>query len=137
MTAQRGRKSVSSLQVVPMESGRKPPSPPAGLSKSASALWVSITESLPPIFFMPGDLPLLKSYCIASDRKDVVDEGILSEGAMFQGEPHPGLKVSRDEAALMASLAVKLRLCQSSRTRPDSASLKPSHTGARPWEFES
>ena len=136
MTTQRGRKSAASFQVVAMESGRKPPSPPAGLSKSASALWVSIAESLPANFFMPGDLPLLKSYCIASDRKDIVDAGILAEGAMFQGEAHPGLKVSRDEAALMASLAVKLRLCQSSRTRPDSASLKPRHTGPRPWDVE-
>ena len=53
---------------------------------------------------------------------------------MFNGEPHPALRISRDEASLMASLAVKLRLCQSSRTRPESASLNVTHDGKRPWD---
>lgn len=55
---------------------------------------------------------------------------------MYDGVAHPGLKVSRDEAGLLASLAVKLRLCQSSRTRPDSASLKNANTGRKPWDTE-
>lgn len=33
-------------------------------------------------------------------------------------------------------LAVKLRLCPSTRTRPDSASLQTANTGLRPWEIK-
>jgi phage terminase small subunit len=130
----RGRKSAASLQMAALATIRKPPQPPAGLSEAAANLWKGIASSLPADFFQPGDLPLLQAYCTASDRKDTIDALILSQGVMFNGEAHPGLRISRDEAGLMASLAVKLRLCQSSRTRPESASLKAAHTGARPWD---
>lgn len=134
MTIQRGRKSAAALQTKALATTRKPPDPPAGLSKAATALWVSIAGSLPADFFRPGDLPLLQSYCVATDRKNLIDAVVLKDGVMFEGEAHPGLRVSRDEASLMASLAVKLRLCQSSRTRPESASLQLTHTGRRPWD---
>ena len=35
-----------------------------------------------------------------------------------------------------AELAVKLRLCQSSRTRPDNATLKTANSGRPPWDIE-
>lgn len=130
----RGRKSAASLQTIALASLRKPPPPPAGLSPPAADLWKSIASSLPAEFFQPGDLPLLQAYCTASARKEEIDALVLTQGVMFNGEAHPGLRISRDEAGLMASLAVKLRLCQSSRTRPESASLKVAHTGARPWD---
>jgi phage terminase small subunit len=130
----RGRKSAASMQTHALALTRKPPAPPAGMNQAAADLWNDIALSLPADFFQPGDLPLLQAYCTASDRKNQIDAAILKEGIIHDGEAHPGLKISRDEAALMASLAVKLRLCQSSRTRPESASLKAAHTGARPWD---
>lgn len=122
------------MQTLALASMRKAPQPPAGMSQGAADLWNDIVLSLPADFFQPGDLPLLQAYCTASDRKNQIDAAVLKEGVICDGEAHPGLRVSRDEAALMASLAVKLRLCQSSRTRPESASLKAAHTGARPWD---
>lgn len=113
---------------------RKRPVAPADISQAAADLWNDIALSLPADFFQPGDLPLLQAYCTASDRKNQVDAAILKEGIIHNGAANPGLRISRDEAALMASLAVKLRLCQSSRTRPESASLKAAHTGQRPWD---
>lgn len=130
----RGRKSIASMQSTALASMRKPPLPPAGMSNAATDLWNDIACSLPADFFQPGDLPLLQAYCTASDRKNQIDAAILKEGIIHDGEAHPGLRISREEASLMASLAVKLRLCQSSRTRPESASLKAAHTGARPWD---
>ncbi|MGV8892347.1 MAG: hypothetical protein ACOH2K_05295 [Burkholderiaceae bacterium] len=130
----RGRKSAASLQTIALASLRKPPSTPAGISQAAAELWQGITASLPVDFFRPGDLPLLQAYCVAHDRKERIDAAILSDGLLFDGVPHPGLRISRDEAGLMASLAVKLRLCQSSRTRAESASLKTAHAGKRPWD---
>jgi phage terminase small subunit len=106
------------------------------MSQAAADLWNDIVLSLPADFFQPGDLPLLQAYCTASDRKNQVDAAILKEGIIHNGAANPGLRISRDEAALMASLAVKLRLCQSSRTRPESASLKVAHSGARPWDAQ-
>lgn len=132
---QRGRQSTESKLVVQIATTRNLPEPPIGLSKAAAALWVDITESLPADFFRAGDLPLLQSYCISSDRKNLLDAAILKDGMTHNGDINPALKVSRDEATLMASLAVKLRLCQSSRTRPESASLNVVHTGKRPWDL--
>ena len=132
---QRGRQSTESKIVVQISPTRNLPEPPLGLSKAATALWVDITESLPDDFFRAGDLPLLQSYCISSDRKNLLDAAILKDGMTHNGDINPALRVSRDEATLMASLAVKLRLCQSSRTRPESASLNVVHSGKRPWDL--
>lgn len=132
--AKRGRTSAAALQSLALAPLRKPPRPPAGISLAAAELWQSITCSLPAEFFQPGDLPLLQAYCTSTDRKNQIDAAVLQEGIIFNGEAHPGLRISRDEASLMASLAGKLRLCQSSRTRPESASLKTSHSGPRPWD---
>jgi phage terminase small subunit len=135
ITVKRGRKSAAALQSLALAPMRKPPSPPLELSAAATELWQSITNSLPADFFQPGDLPLLQAYCTATDRKNQIDAAVLREGITLNGEAHPGLRISRDEASLMASLAVKLRLCQSSRTRPESASLKAAHSGLRPWDI--
>lgn len=130
----RGRKSAASLTVVRVESLHKPPAVPGELAPGAATLWTQIIKSVPAEFFSPGDLPLLESYCVSFDRKRRIDAQILEHGLMYDGEVHPGLRISRDEASLMASLAVKLRLCQSSRTRPDASILNKVGTGKRPWE---
>lgn len=132
----RGRKSAASMQSIVLSHTRKAPQPPKELTEAAAKLWCDITKSLPADYFRSGDLPLLQSYCTAFDRKNQVDKLIAEHGVMYDGVPHPGLKISRDEAGLLASLAVKLRLCQSSRTRPDSASLQGANTGPRPWDME-
>lgn len=137
MITNRGRKSANSEQVIQLVTNRNAPIAPNGLDAESAALWKSITESLAHDFFRAGDLPLLEAYVISATRKRVLDKKLLEEGIMFNGEPHPALKISRDEASLMASLAVKLRLCQSSRTRPESASLNVTHNGKKPWDITS
>lgn len=137
MTLARGRKSIESKKVLNLVSSKQTPIAPMGLAVDATALWNSITESLSSDFFRAGDLPLLEAYVVSATRKRQLDNQLLQEGIIFNGEPHPALRISRDEASLMASLAVKLRLCQSSRTRPESASLNVIHNGKRPWDISS
>lgn len=134
MTTTRGRKSADSKQIVTIISSRQSPNAPIGIGEDATALWEKIANSVPNDFFRAGDLPLLEAYVISATRKRQLDTKVLQEGIMFNGEPHPALRISRDEASLMASLAVKLRLCQSSRTRPESASLNVTRDGKRPWD---
>lgn len=137
MTVARGRKSMESKAVLTLSTIKRTAIAPIGLDPDATILWNSITESLPSDFFRAGDLPLLEAYVVSATRKRALDNQLLQEGIMYNGEPHPALRISRDEASLMASLAVKLRLCQSSRTRPESASLNVTRDGKRPWDFES
>ena len=134
LTTTRGRKSAASLQIVGIATARKPLPAPGELSPSAKKLWDDIVSSLPGDFFRPGDLPLLRAYVVAADRKNTIDAHVLADGIIIAGEPHPGLKLSHAEASIMGMLAGKLRLCQSSRTRPESASLKKSHGSTRPWD---
>lgn len=134
MTVSRGRKSIESKKVLNLISSKRTPPAPIILASEAIALWNSITGSLPSDFFRAGDLPLLEAYVVSATRKRQLDNQLLKEGIIFEGEPHPALRISRDEASLMASLAVKLRLCQSSRTRAESANLKITVDDKRPWD---
>lgn len=133
---QRGRKQIANLSGVVLPHTRKAPQPPKELTETAAKLWKDIVKSLPVDYFTASDLPLLQSYCTAFDRKNQIDKMVAEHGVMYDGEPHPGLKISRDEASLLASSAIKLRLCPSSRTRPDSASLQAQNLGKRPWDTE-
>jgi len=111
----------------PANSRKFLPPAPAGLTPAATVLWTSVVRSLPDDYFGAGDLPLLECYCTSYARKAAFDRLITDD--LYETAPnHPLFKASRDEAAIMASLASKLRLCQSSRTRPDSASLRKAHS---------
>ncbi|MEF8701534.1 MAG: hypothetical protein V5B33_19940 [Candidatus Accumulibacter sp. UW20] len=105
------------------------PQPPEHLSDAATRLWISIVVNLPSSYFSPADLPLLEAYVIAHDRKRRLDAMIQAEGIVEKCCGHPAMAQSRAEAATMATLAGKLRLCQSARTRPDSAMLKHANAG--------
>jgi len=61
---------------------------------------------------------------------------VAAEGLVKQGKAHPAARLSVQLAASMAALSAKLRLCQSSRTRPDAAGLKRALSGARPWDAD-
>lgn len=63
-----------------------------------------------------------------------IDAAVLQEGVILSGKAHPGLCITKDEASLMGSLAVKLRLSPSSHARPESANLKAFYDGPRPWD---
>ena len=128
------RKSSAAL-ATPATLSAARPAPPAGLPAPAVVLWNSICNALPGGFFTAGDLPLLASYCLAAHQKATADALVSREGLIVHNKPHAAIKVSMQLAGVMGALASKLGLCQSSRTRPESATLKKAlATGQRPWE---
>lgn len=134
MTTKRGRTSAASLQSVALLPTRRPPEPPAHLQPTARELWENIALSLPHDYFRPSDLPLLEAYVLTCTRKRAIDGLIAKMPVSVEAEAISALRLSGELGREMASLAGKLRLCPSSRTRAESASLKVAHAGPRPWD---
>lgn len=123
---------MTKTNVVPISAGRV--QPPATLDKQERSLWQQITASLPPGHFAPSDVPLLLAYVTAASLKAEADELVRREGMIVGGKAHPACKIAKLQAGLLASLAVKLKLCPSTRIRADSAKLRKTFTGRRPWD---
>ena len=125
----------ATTQTLPMLAKSNRPPPPADLPPEAAALWVSICASLEPDYFAGADLTLLEALVRADYEKRRCDALVQREGPIVDGKAHAAAKLSNQYAASMAALAGKLRLCQSSRTRPESAGLRKAVAGGpRPWE---
>ena len=114
--------------------GTQRPEPPTDLPAPAADLWRNIVDALPAGNFAAGDLPLLHAYCIATEQKAQADAVTARDGLVIDGKANPALKLSIQLAGALAALAGKLRLCPSSRTRPDAAGLKKALAAVRPWE---
>lgn len=111
------------------------PPAPRDLPLASQSLWAEICGSLPSNYFTPGDLPLMHAYCLAAHHKAGADAIVEREGLLIEGKVNPAIDLSVKLAGSMAALSTKLRLCQSSRTRPESASLKKvMSAGRKPWE---
>lgn len=153
MTTKRGRKSIGDLSVVKLSDARL--LPPEHLNDAESAEWRAIVDSLPADYFRPGDIPLLGAFCSASAlykqalgmmkddgiviqtyaRKTTKEDGTVVEDGLRQ-YPHPAKDILTSQAASMAQMAVKLRLCPSARYTEKSAQTKAGQSAgaARPWE---
>lgn len=126
----RGRKSTASLSLAPVVGLTPPPPVPAdALPEYAKEVWRDAVASLPSGHLKPADLPLLEVYCVSADVARQAREWLARE---YEPEAHAVLSRALTD---MARAARALRLCPSTRTRPDSAALqKPA--GALPWEFD-
>ena len=114
--------------------GNRPPAP-VDMPPEAAVLWASICASVPPDYFARGDLVLLDALVRASVQKAACDELVRLEGLILDSKAHPAIKLSIQLSGSMAALSAKLRLCQSSRTRPESAGLRKAVAGGpRSWE---
>lgn len=134
MTTKRGRPSTEDrLAVVPISGARL--APHADLTTKGKKFWTAIVNSLPPDYFRPADVPLLYAYCAATEIKEQADMAVRRNGILINGKANPAIKVGNQQGQLLASLAVKLRLCPSTRLRASSAKLRRAHSGGgRPWE---
>ncbi len=129
------RKSAAALQTLPVLTKSNRPPPPADLPPAAAALWCSICASVTPDYFARADLILLEALVRATLQKAVCDDLVSLEGLILEGKAHPAIKLSIQLSASMAALSAKLRLCLSSRIRPESAGLRKAVAGGpRPWE---
>lgn len=126
----RGRRSAADSAVLAFDAATPDPSAPDTLAPDAAALWRDIVRSRPPGYFGPGDLPLLAEYCRTTATFLPGINAALRDS--YDGD----LLAARDRLIRQAAtLAGKLRLCVSSRTRPDTASTRDAaQHGPRPWE---
>lgn len=133
----RGRPSSAALATVPrLASDRL--QPPAHLDEAEAVEWRAIVDSLPADFFRPGDIPLLSEFVIASAMAKWAKTIIKAEGAIVDDGrrqwAHPAVTIQQMQRTAMAHMAVKLRLCPSSRYTEKSAQTKTkSATAKRPW----
>ena len=136
----RGTKGIADLlNVVPMSGARF--APPAHLSAAQAEEWSNIVDSLPADYFRPGDIPLLAAYCMASTfykraAADMEARGMTMMDDKGREYVNPSHQVLTSQASAMAQMAVKLRLCPSSRYSEKQASTKAGASAKpeRPWE---
>lgn len=142
MTAKRGRKSAASESVTSlpgMSSARIQPPEHMPLDDQMRALWDEIVRSLPADYFRPGDAPLLAAYCMATvfymRAAEEIQEGPTLMDDKGRRYANPAGQLLNTQAAAMAQLAVKLRLCPSARYSTRGASSKTDNAGAanKPW----
>jgi hypothetical protein len=133
----RGRASVASLTLAAptqIEIVDRPKAP-HDLTDEEVEVWVSVTSAMAADWFDAGSLPLLSQYCRHVIRSRHVAE--LIEQAT--GSPDLSivdydrlLKMQQRESAVLASLATKMRICQTS-TINQRGNKKPG-SGKKPWE---
>lgn len=135
----RGKHSTADLEPVRALQARL--EPPADLTPAQRERWLAITGSLPPDWFRPGDLSLLRAYCIAEALSLQAAASLETEGIVIadgnRNRANPAVQVFQAATGAMASLSVKLRLCPSSRYEPRTAATarsRASPKAARPWD---
>lgn len=147
MATQRGRKSAEALLSVVGTTLKQRPEPPFAFGKrSAEATqWREIVNGEAVEWFNKGDLPLLEAYCSAvvnyrKVSKEAQGAPFVITGAQGGSIPNPVFRVQDMLSKQMATLAVKLRLSQSSRLSGHQAastakkSASAAETGLKPWE---
>lgn len=138
----RGKPSSASLSVVVIDEQARP-EPWPNLSEPEAAYWRNIVESLPATWFRPSDLPLLAAYCKAAARHDAAVARLETEEPVIENvrtggqQPNANFKIIGQSCMLMAQLAVRLRLCPSSRYDEKKAhTLGKRAPIAKPWQWQ-
>ena len=107
---------------------------PDDLPEPAAALWREIMQTTPEAQWRPGDVPLLATYTRTALLATEAAQRLEADGQLVDGRPSPWARLLAEHGKTLAALAGKLRLCPSSRTRPDAATLRHTPAGPRPWD---
>lgn len=116
---QRGRKSAASLAVIGpggIETIRRP-SPPNTLNDMQAREWIRVCNSLPADWFPPYTHGLLTEYCRIFSNCEIISdriEAVLARDSVDIDLYEHLMRIQHKESALLAHLAVKLRLSPSS-----------------------
>jgi len=104
------RKSRAERDIEPYMQPAKavPFPPPAGLSEAARGVWIDLVSTHEPEHFQEGDATLMQQYCEASALAAKAAAGL-------QAGDDTRLKIWERSTAIMASLALRLRLGPQSR----------------------
>jgi phage terminase small subunit len=112
------RRSTASLSVAAPAEPNRLLRPPSDLSAPARAVFDEIAASVPDDFFRASDFPLLRAYCEAGGLASAAAAEIAANGAVVDGRTSPWVKILETAHRSMGSLALRLRLCPSSRIGP-------------------
>lgn len=102
---------------------KKVPPAPKDLSALAQAVW---RRELPPLVraekIAQHELPLFKSYCLATARIDeaqaaIVTHGLLIVGASGELKRNPATTIQKEAIALQARLATEFGISPASRNK--------------------
>lgn len=136
---QRGRKSISSLEVITPLPTRML-EPPSDLNAEEASVWARTAATKPLDWWDAGSAPLLAQFSRAKVQSDKIaalmnaSMAILSTDPEELGRYDKLQKVQNRLSSELANLATKMRLTQQSRYNAksgDTASRRAS--GARPW----
>lgn len=134
--AKQSRESLSTPKI----EGPGYPQAPHDLTDAQTARWDEIVQEWPEGHFRESDLHLLKSIVRSESLVEQLDAKIAADGLLiesFRGELKPNPAIMARNAVLKAieSSQRALRLCPSTRTRPESSSLRdPRGRAKKPWE---
>jgi len=126
------RSSIESLSVAVVSIPTRP-NPPKDMTAYQKQIWKDVVLTKPPEWFESDSFPLLRAYCIASERHQKISQKLNKLKIENCKEL---LDMEEKQAKLIATLAVKMRLTQQSRYTPLSASTadKKAKGGGKPWE---
>lgn len=134
----RGRKSATDLAVV--HTLERLPEPPEELTAPQAEVWARVVATKPSDWFQADSQPVLKEYCRAVALADEIGQQVNDfdrtklvdyEGFRLWKEL---TQMQREQAKLVAALAVKLRLTQQSRYTPQAGATASKRAGLqRPW----
>ncbi len=134
---QPGRPSAASLSVVPSGLPQRP-EPPECLTAPQGSTWRAIVATKAPDWFKADTQPLLVAYCKAVDLHMRVSALLDSMDPLADAREFRGLiEVAAKQAAIMSSMATKMRLTPQSRYTPQAASTSDRKTASeqrKPWE---
>jgi hypothetical protein len=134
----RGRKSAAELSIIRAEQAFKPKAP-RELSEEQAAEWKSVVDRLPGNWFSRENTALLVQYCrhVVAARRVAQLIKVAEEGEEFSLQDYDRLlKMQEREGRALSSLAVRMRLTQSSRLKAETAATAVARDpGVRPpWE---
>jgi phage terminase small subunit len=131
-----GRQSVTALSVAPVAPWARI-EPPPHLTESQRKLWADVVATKPAEWFKADSAPVLETYCQAVDNYRRTQQALDETPALDLAQYRTLSDLSSKQAALVASLATKLRLTPQSRYTPDKAAVhdrKSATDTRRPWD---
>lgn len=133
----RGRPSAASMElatVSPIEIVARQVAP-HDLNDEECEVWSAVVNSEPADWFTPSTVPLLRQYCrhVIQARRvaELIEKATCDPDLAFKDYAKL-LETQRMESAIIATLAVKMRIAQQSTTN-HRGNKKPSAT-KKPWE---
>jgi P27 family predicted phage terminase small subunit len=93
---------------------------PDHLDQTASDLWRTVIDAMPPGFYSAADMPLLASFCQAYSLHKLATETLQTEGHISVGQSgaayqNPWVSILNKQAMTMASLGDRLGLSPAAR----------------------